>query len=113
MIEVVRVAALERSKLVWDVVSKYFRWAIRNSDTPGKFGSSGCHFGPSLWGYVAALTMSSQQEFDLVAMDMQIPLMDGPEATQKIRLNELGTGRRLPIIAITANANWRPPPQML
>ena len=37
-------------------------------------------------------------------MDMQIPLMDGLEATQKIRLNELGTGRHLPIIAITANA---------
>jgi CheY-like chemotaxis protein len=53
---------------------------------------------------VATLTMLSQPEFDLVAMDMQIPLMDGLEATHKIRLSELGTGRHLPIIAITANA---------
>jgi two-component system, sensor histidine kinase len=45
-----------------------------------------------------------EQEFDLVAMDMQMPVMDGVEATQKIRLNELGTARHLPIIAITANA---------
>jgi CheY-like chemotaxis protein len=52
----------------------------------------------------AALSMLSQQEFDLVAMDMQMPVMDGIEATQKIRLNELGTARHLPIIAITANA---------
>jgi PAS domain S-box-containing protein len=52
----------------------------------------------------AALQILSQQQFDLVAMDMQMPVMDGLEATQKIRLNELGTARHLPIIAITANA---------
>jgi two-component system sensor histidine kinase/response regulator len=52
----------------------------------------------------AALTMLSQQQFDLVAMDMQMPVMDGLEAIQKIRLNELGTARHIPIIAITANA---------
>ena len=52
----------------------------------------------------AALTMLSQQPFDLVAMDMQMPVMDGLEATQKIRLSELGTPRHMPIIAITANA---------
>jgi CheY-like chemotaxis protein len=45
-----------------------------------------------------------QQEFDLIAMDMQMPVMDGIEATQKIRLNELGSARHMPIIAITANA---------
>ena len=52
----------------------------------------------------AALVMLSQQEFDLVAMDMQMPIMDGVEATRKIRLNELGTARHMPIVAITANA---------
>ena len=52
----------------------------------------------------AALTMLSQQQFDLVAMDMQMPVMDGLEATQKIRSIELGTARHMPIIAITANA---------
>jgi two-component system sensor histidine kinase/response regulator len=48
--------------------------------------------------------MLSQQQFDLVAMDMQMLVMDGLEATQKIRRNELGTVRHMPIIAITANA---------
>jgi PAS domain S-box-containing protein len=52
----------------------------------------------------AALAVLSQQEFDLVAMDMQMPVMDGLEATQKIRLNEAGTARHMPIVAITANA---------
>ena len=52
----------------------------------------------------AALRILSQQQFDLVAMDMQMPVMDGLEATQKIRLNELGATRHIPIIAITANA---------
>jgi two-component system, sensor histidine kinase and response regulator len=52
----------------------------------------------------AALQILSQQQFDLVAMDMQMPVMDGLEATQKIRLNELGTACHIPIIAITANA---------
>jgi CheY-like chemotaxis protein len=52
----------------------------------------------------AALHTLEQQEFDLIAMDMQMPVMDGIEATQKIRLNELGSARHMPIIAITANA---------
>jgi CheY-like chemotaxis protein len=52
----------------------------------------------------AALEILSQQQFDLVAMDMQMPVMDGVEATQRIRLNESGTMCHMPIIAITANA---------
>jgi len=44
------------------------------------------------------------EKFDLVAMDMQMPVMDGLEATQKIRLNEIGTPGHMPIIAITAEA---------
>jgi CheY-like chemotaxis protein len=52
----------------------------------------------------ATLKVLSQQEFDLVAMDMQMPVMDGLEATEKIRLSEAGTVRHLPIVAITANA---------
>jgi CheY-like chemotaxis protein len=48
--------------------------------------------------------LSTQQEFDLVAMDMQMPLTDGLEATEEIRSREKNSGGQLPIMAMTANA---------
>ncbi len=42
--------------------------------------------------------------FDLIFMDCQMPVIDGFEATRRIRRYETQTGRRIPIIAMTANA---------
>jgi CheY-like chemotaxis protein len=52
-----------------------------------------------------ALEAWEQQAWDIVLMDIQMPEMDGVEATRAIRQRELETGRvRTPIVAVTANA---------
>ena len=52
----------------------------------------------------AAVAAVEKQTFDLVLMDVQMPEMDGLEATAAIRQREKTTGKHLPIIAMTANA---------
>ncbi|NLX94654.1 MAG: response regulator [Rhodopirellula sp.] len=51
-----------------------------------------------------ALASLAHDNYDLVLMDVQMPEMDGLEATQAIRAREKQTGRSLPIIAMTAHA---------
>jgi len=48
------------------------------------------------------LDLVKENEFDIIFMDCQIPVMDGLTATRKIR--QLSNGSEIPIIAITANA---------
>jgi signal transduction histidine kinase/DNA-binding response OmpR family regulator len=52
----------------------------------------------------AALEAFQAEAFDLVLMDIQMPEMDGFEATAAIREREKHTGGHIPIVAITAHA---------
>ncbi len=51
-----------------------------------------------------ALAVLEMTAVDLVLMDVQMPVMDGLEATALIRAREQGTDRHLPIVALTAQA---------
>ena len=51
-----------------------------------------------------AVAAAQAQRFDLVFMDIQMPEMDGWEATARIRAAEKGTGAHVPIVAMTAHA---------
>ena len=52
----------------------------------------------------AALEALEKQSSDLVLMDVQMPEMDGLQATAAIRKGELKSGKHVPIIAMTAHA---------
>ena len=51
-----------------------------------------------------AVEAFEKQPFDLVFMDLQMPEMDGTEATLRIRRRQQSTGVRVPIVAMTAHA---------
>lgn len=66
----------------------------------------------SNWGHKVVLANNGEEalaawaadSFDLVLMDVQMPKMDGFEATATIRTKEKETGSHIPIIAMTAHA---------
>ena len=51
-----------------------------------------------------AFELWQRQPFDLILMDLQMPVMDGVEASASIRRAERASGRHVPIIALTAHA---------
>jgi CheY-like chemotaxis protein len=53
---------------------------------------------------VEALEALQKQQFDLILMDVQMPVMDGVETTAAIRKLEQATGWHIPIVAMTAHA---------
>ncbi len=51
-----------------------------------------------------ALDVIAIEDFDLILMDIQMPVLDGMETTAAIRASEAGSDRHQPIIAMTAHA---------
>jgi len=51
-----------------------------------------------------ALDMFGTSRYDMILMDVQMPVMNGLVAAEKIRRLEMSTQMHVPIIAITANA---------
>lgn len=52
-----------------------------------------------------AVQQTGRQKFDLILMDIQMPVLNGMEATSVIRMDLSNPNCRVPIIAISANAN--------
>jgi CheY-like chemotaxis protein len=53
---------------------------------------------------IEALAAFTRHKFDLILMDVQMPVMNGYDATQAIRAAERGTDRHIPIVTLTAHA---------
>ncbi len=51
-----------------------------------------------------AMDLFNKEPFDIILMDVQMPVLDGMEATRLIREEEKQTGKHIPIVAMTARA---------
>ncbi|MBC3860568.1 response regulator [Undibacterium jejuense] len=59
------------------------------------------------------VTMSRTGKYALILMDCHMPIMDGFEATRRIRKIESNSGKHIPIVALTANAMREEKPQCI
>ena len=50
-----------------------------------------------------AVTAAREREFDVVLLDVEMPVMNGLDAARAIRAGELASGKRIPMYAVTAN----------
>jgi CheY-like chemotaxis protein len=51
-----------------------------------------------------ALDMLQKKNYDLILLDVQMPVLDGLRTAQKIRIMEMNSEQHIPIIAMTAHA---------
>ena len=54
---------------------------------------------------VEGLQLMEQERYDLVLMDLEMPIMDGFEATRHIRRDDKESVRHLPVVAITSSTS--------
>ena len=86
-----RVLLVEDNELNIRVISQFLnRWQV--------------HVNVALDGQMA-VDMSAKNDYDLVLMDLQLPVMDGYEACRRIRSLQNGSSVHLPIVALTATAH--------
>jgi len=64
--------------------------------------ASGCSSVTAAWNGVQAVELASAATYDVILMDVQMPIMDGIQATKRIR--QSSAGHTVPIIGVTAHA---------